>query len=254
MSGHLQWQQVLSHMWPFRPARERVPSPLPTGVQSSVLPPGQSPGNTAPTSPPDLTYAGRSATAQIMRCALGHAPWIRLHALRIAPPHRTACAARSDGAGGAGNSTVGEEDRRVCLQALYNLCKVTKEQQTEASAADISPVLAKLVSRRPASLALAGSTSLNSDPGSGSVGLVTPADARTAVEMRAVCIRLLCLLAHSSAHTRDQLWMCQGLDLFMDLLCEQVPPPAATRPQQLRAIAVAGLRIRHQSTTTAIGC
>lgn len=108
------------------------------------------------------------------------------------------------------------------VQALYNLCKVTKEQQTEASAADISPVLSRLVSRRPASLALAGSASLNSDAGSGSVGLVTPADAQTAVETRAVCIRLLCLLAHSSAHTRDQLWTCQGLDIFMDLLCEQV--------------------------------
>lgn len=111
------------------------------------------------------------------------------------------------------------------MQALYNLCKVTKEQQTEASAADISPVLAKLVSRRPASLVLAGSASLNSDAGSGSVGLVTPADAQTAVDTRAVCIRLLCLLAHSSAHTRDQLWMCQGLDIFMDLLCEQVRRP-----------------------------
>lgn len=109
----------------------------------------------------------------------------------------------------------------VCgfVQALYNLCKVAKERQAEASAAGICPVLTRLVVQRkaitPAPSEFLSSMSLDSQASAA-------VDSRTTMAIRAVCIRLLCILAHSNARTRDQLWMCQGVDIFMDLLCETV--------------------------------
>ena len=100
------------------------------------------------------------------------------------------------------------------MQALYNLCKVAKERQAEASAAGICPVLTRLVVQRksiaPAPSEFLSSMSLDSQ-------VSTAVDNRISVAIRAVCIRLLCILAHSNARTRDQLWMCQGVDIFMDL-------------------------------------
>jgi hypothetical protein len=124
----------------------------------------------------------------------------------------------------------------LALQALYNLCKVAKERQAEASAAGISPVLARLVSRRPAPAPapseFLSSMSLDSQASAA-------VDMRTSIAIRAFCIRLLCILAHSNSRTRDQLWMCQGVDIFMDLLCEPVRlhalqcRPASSRAQVL---------------------
>jgi hypothetical protein len=105
------------------------------------------------------------------------------------------------------------------MQALYNLCKVSKERQAEASAAGICPVLTRMVVQRkaitPAPSEFLSSMSLDSQASAA-------VDNRTSVAIRALCIRLLCILAHSNARTRDQLWMCQGVDIFMDLLCESV--------------------------------
>jgi hypothetical protein len=94
--------------------------------------------------------------------------------------------------------------RTLSLQALYNLCKVSKERQAEAAAAGVTPVLSQLAGRRAPAVDAA------------------PADAAVGGRLRALAIGLLCALAHSSSKTRSELWTCQGLDLLVELLKEQV--------------------------------
>jgi hypothetical protein len=89
------------------------------------------------------------------------------------------------------------------VQALHNLCKVSKERQAEAAAAGVTPALSRLAGRR----ATADSAAV--------------ADAAAAPRLRALAISMLCALAHSSSTTRSELWTCQGLDLLVELLKEQ---------------------------------
>jgi hypothetical protein len=97
------------------------------------------------------------------------------------------------------------------MQALHNLCKVSKQRQAEAAAAGITPILSRL-----ASLLDPGTPSLPS-----AAQPRTPHDVQISARTRALCISLLCALCHSNSKTRAELWQCQGLDLFIDLLQEQ---------------------------------
>lgn len=106
------------------------------------------------------------------------------------------------------------------MQALHNLCKVSKPRQAEAAAAGITPMLCQLATT------LVPPTAAASRPRS-------TADAPTAARTRSLCITLLCALVHSNSKTRAELWQNQGLDLFVDLL-----PEAEWQRQALEALSV----------------
>jgi hypothetical protein len=109
------------------------------------------------------------------------------------------------------------------MQALHNLCKVSKQRQAEAAAAGITPMLSGLATELvPGGAAIPSSSNLR-----------TPHEARIAARIRALCISLLCALCHSNSKTRAELWQYQGLDLFVDLL----PEPEWQR-QALEALCV----------------
>ena len=101
------------------------------------------------------------------------------------------------------------------VQALHNLCnpKMSKERQAQAVASGITPLLCQLAERAPKPGSLAHR---HPPPGLG------PCDAENLAKIRSLCIRLVCTLAHSNSKARSELWACQGLDLFIDLLKDQV--------------------------------
>ena len=96
------------------------------------------------------------------------------------------------------------------MQAVHNLCKVSKERQSEAAGAGVTQALSKLYSAQP------GPGGARRAPAP-----TSPAAAETSAKLRGLCISLLCALVHSNAKTRAELWQCQGLELFIDLLSEQ---------------------------------
>lgn len=111
----------------------------------------------------------------------------------------------------------------LAVQAIHNLCKVSKDRQSEAASAGVTQALTKLYSAQPGP---GGTRSRAAAP-------KTPEAVETALKIRGLCISLLTALVHSNSKTRAELWQCQGLELFVDLLSE----PEWQR-QALEALAV----------------
>lgn len=108
------------------------------------------------------------------------------------------------------------------MQALHNLCKMSKERQAEAAGAGVTQVLSQLAHRTPGGPGGPSSHPNKSSPPRSPQDPEAAADAACSERIRSLCIGLLCALAHSNSRTRTELWACQGLDLFVDLLREPV--------------------------------
>ena len=79
------------------------------------------------------------------------------------------------------------------VQAVHNLCKVSKERQAEAASAGITPVLTHYVDRNRHGAAAAIKRASTSPPGQASAADV--AESPVASKIRALCISLPCALA-----------------------------------------------------------
>ncbi|TMW56909.1 hypothetical protein Poli38472_002834 [Pythium oligandrum] len=85
-----------------------------------------------------------------------------------------------------GDSIRRREVENIVLQAIFYLCRLNRSRQTHAAQAGVVPLLIKVV--------------------------------RSASPLKQFALPLLCDFAHASPTARAQLWACDGVTIFLELL------------------------------------
>jgi len=112
---------------------------------------------------------------------------------------------------------TGPDAQLEALHALYNICKFNKRVHLEvaATAGIVQHLCRFAVESSPAAAAVQRGAGGAGDP------LTGPAEARR-VAVRGFVVPMLIGMASTSSSTRAKLWACNGIDIFLQLLGEEV--------------------------------